>query len=88
MRGLDPTSKAARLANYVVTLRKELLWLSRACGEPHPGLVTGDHIEIMSDAYSSRSLWDVFEYEEEWGLPGASDRLAIRRIMDGNEAVH
>jgi len=88
MRGLDPTSKAARLANYVVTLRKELLWLSRACGEPHPGLVTGDHIEIMADAYSSRSLWEVFDYQAEWGLPGAADRRAIRRIMERNEAVH
>ena len=42
MRGLDPTSKAVRLANYVVTLRKELLWLSRACGKSHPGLVSAD----------------------------------------------
>jgi glutamate synthase domain-containing protein 2 len=27
MRGLEPTSKGARLANYLVTVRKELLML-------------------------------------------------------------
>jgi hypothetical protein len=36
MGGLDPTLKAARLANYLITLRKELLSLAHACGEPTP----------------------------------------------------
>ena len=36
MRGLDPTHKGHRLANYLVTLRKEILWLTRACGFEHP----------------------------------------------------
>ncbi len=49
MRGLDPTSKAARLANYLVTLRKELLQLARACGVPHPGDVGLDRFEILND---------------------------------------
>ena len=31
MRGLDPTDKSARLANYILTLRKEILQLCRAC---------------------------------------------------------
>jgi len=88
VRGLDPTSKAARLANYVMTLRKELLWLSRACGEPHPGLVTGDHIEILDDRYRSTSLWEVFDYEHGWGLPGPSDEAAIRELMCGLEVGH
>jgi glutamate synthase domain-containing protein 2 len=88
MRGLDPTSKAARLANYVVTLRKELLWLSRACGEPHPGLVTGDHIELLDDAYSARTLWEVFGYEQGWGIPHPTDQLEIRELMLSHEAPH
>ena len=81
VRGLDVTSKAARLANYVVSLRKELLWLSRACGVLHPGLVTGDHIEILDDHFGSAGLYDVFHYTRGWGLPGEADREAIRRIM-------
>jgi glutamate synthase domain-containing protein 2 len=32
MRGLDPTLKSARLANYLVALRKDLLDLAHACG--------------------------------------------------------
>jgi glutamate synthase (ferredoxin) len=88
MRGLDPTSKAARLANYVASLRKELLWLSRACGEPHPGLVTGEHIEILDDRFGSTSMWEVFDYERGWGLPGPDDDAAIRRIMSAYEPAH
>ncbi|MDX1579689.1 MAG: glutamate synthase-related protein, partial [Gemmatimonadota bacterium] len=80
-RGLDPEVQAPRLASYIATLRKELLWLSRACGEAHPGLVTGDHIEIMDDRFGSASLWEVFGYERGWGLPGERDRERIRHIM-------
>ena len=32
--GLDPTSKSVRLANYIVSLRKDLLSLARTCGYP------------------------------------------------------
>jgi glutamate synthase domain-containing protein 2 len=88
MRGLVPTNKAARLANYVVTLRKELLWLSRACGVEHPGLVTGDHIEILDDRFGSRGMYDVFGYEPGWGLPGDSDCEDICRLMNQLVDVH
>lgn len=36
VRGLDPTHKSARLANYVTALRTELTRLSHACGVAHP----------------------------------------------------
>ena len=49
MSGLNPTDKAARLANYVVTLRKELLQLSRACGVEHPADVSPDHLELLNE---------------------------------------
>ena len=81
MRGLDPTDKSVRLANYVVQLRKELLWLSRACGVHHPGLVTGDHVEILDGALGSQSLYDVFGYDRSWGLPSADDRAEVERLM-------
>ena len=51
MHGLDPTHKAARLANYVVTLRKELTRLCGAAGVEHPGLLQADHLEILDDRY-------------------------------------
>ncbi|MCC6556365.1 MAG: FMN-binding glutamate synthase family protein [Polyangiaceae bacterium] len=81
MRGLDPTFKAARLANYVTTLRKELLQLSRACGVPHPALVTMDHIEILDDRLRARPAAEHFEYRPGWGCPSPADQEAIRALM-------
>jgi glutamate synthase domain-containing protein 2 len=83
MRGLVPTDKAARLANFVVTLRKEILRLSRACGVAHPALLTADHMEILDGAFGSRPLYEVFGYENGWELPPAEDRAAIVEIMAG-----
>ncbi len=77
VRGLDPTSKSARLANYLITLRKELLRLARACGEPHPALVPLDRFEFLDDNYGSRLATEVFEYSSTLGLPGTRDRKAL-----------
>jgi glutamate synthase domain-containing protein 2 len=66
VRGLDPDLKAERLANYVVAFRKELLALARACGVPHPAMVTLDHIEIVDDRFGSRPAREVFGYRPGW----------------------
>lgn len=81
MRGLDPTDKAARLANYMVTWRKEVMWLCHACGVPHPGLLTMEHFDILDEYFQARSPREVFHYETDWGLPGEADQKAIREIM-------
>jgi glutamate synthase domain-containing protein 2 len=81
MRGLVPTDKAARFANYIVTLRKELLRLGRACGVVHPGLLTSDHMEILDGAFGSRPLYEVFGYRQGWELPSERDRAIISGIM-------
>ena len=47
-RGLDPTSKSVRLANYVIGLRKELFRLADACGVEHPGLIGADNVNVIS----------------------------------------
>jgi glutamate synthase (ferredoxin) len=83
MRGLDPTDKGNRLANYIMALRKELLQLSRACGVPHPALVTLDQIEIIDDRLHSSPASQIFEYQSGWGRPGKTDEEAIRAIMEG-----
>lgn len=62
MRGLDPTNKAARLANYMVTLRKEIMWLTRAAGLAHPSQITLDHFEVVDEYFSARSARQVFGY--------------------------
>ncbi len=55
MRGLVPTYKAARLANYIVTLRKEITALSRVCGVSHPAFVCADQCEILDEIFGSQS---------------------------------
>jgi len=70
VHGLDPELKAARLANYVLTLRKELLSLSRACGVDHPALISLDHVDVLDDRFGATSARDVFGYAPGWGLPG------------------
>ena len=61
MRGLDPTYKAARLANYVVTLRKEIMQLCRVCGIQHPSLITSEHFEVLRSDYRAMLLKERFQ---------------------------
>ena len=46
-RGLDPTLKSVRLANYVRTLRRDLLKVSEAVGVVHPALITSDDVDVV-----------------------------------------
>src|SRR5262249_40432246 len=54
--GLDPEPKSVRLANYILSLRKELLALARACGVEHPSLVAASHIEILNDRFGAQTV--------------------------------
>jgi glutamate synthase domain-containing protein 2 len=76
MRGLDPTLKAARLANYLVSLRKELRHLANACGHDHPGSVPLSALEILGDGLTARSALEVFGYQPTWGLPPVATSAA------------
>jgi glutamate synthase (ferredoxin) len=86
MRGIDVPSKATRLANYIVTLRKELMWLANACGEPHPALITTDQLDIVDDRLRTGSVRSHFGYGERWGLPSEEDCERIRAIMSDPDA--
>ena len=81
MAGLDPTAKSARLANYITSLRMELLHLAHACGVVHPSLVPLDRFEILDDAFGSRSAREVFHYEAGWGLPAPDEQAAVAGLM-------
>ncbi|MGN0064598.1 MAG: glutamate synthase-related protein [Nocardioides sp.] len=61
-RGLDPTSKAARLANYVITLRRDLHHVAEAVGVSHPAQITVDDIDLVDGLLSRRSLREVYGY--------------------------
>jgi len=81
MRGLDPTDKAARLANYMVTLRKEMMWLCRACGVSHPSLITMEHFEVLDEHFEATSPRSIFHYEPTWGALGQQNHDAILELM-------
>jgi glutamate synthase domain-containing protein 2 len=80
-RGLDPTLKGARLANYMATLRHDVLDLTHACGQAHPAGVTLDHLEIVDDRFGSRPAREVFGYQPGWGQPSDPDLAAIFEVM-------
>jgi glutamate synthase (ferredoxin) len=87
MRGLDPTYKAARFANYIVTLRKEILQLSHACGVAHPALVTLDSFDILDPGLVARPARKVFSYESDYNVKPPIDRMAIEQLMAASDAV-
>ncbi|UAL30775.1 FMN-binding glutamate synthase family protein [Nocardioides rotundus] len=63
MRGLDPEDKSVRCANYIVSLRRDLLKLSEAVGVDHPGLITPDDVDIVVAQKGIRPLADVYGYD-------------------------
>ena len=77
VRGLDPTSKSQRLANYVITLRKEIEQLAHACGRSHPALITLDDFELLDDALGTTGARERFGYQIDWGLPSSPERRAL-----------
>ena len=82
VRGVDPTSKAARLANYIITMRKDVLALSRACGVPHPTLITADQLELLDDRFGAKTIAETFGYGRGFGLPSPTDCEEVRRLMN------
>jgi glutamate synthase domain-containing protein 2 len=80
MRGLDPTLKAARLANYIVTLRKELQSLAHACGRAHPALVPLDQLDIVASSFETRSARTTYGYQPGWGLPPTNEAAGASAV--------
>jgi glutamate synthase domain-containing protein 2 len=80
-RGLDPTLKSVRLANYVKTLRRDLRKVAEACGVEHPALIDTESVEILTGRTASRPLREVYDYQPGWGLPSAGDREQLVRLM-------
>jgi glutamate synthase domain-containing protein 2 len=84
-RGLDPELKSVRVANYIRTLRRDLLKVSEACGVEHPGLITSDDVEILTGRTASTPLGEVYGYRPGWGLPSAADHEEIVRLVAGDQ---
>ncbi|MEZ4402202.1 MAG: FMN-binding glutamate synthase family protein [Kofleriaceae bacterium] len=86
VRGLDPTLKSVRLANYLMAMRMDLMHLAHACGQVHPGLVPLDSLDII-DGLVRRPARDLFGYAPGWGLPTDADRAEVTALMTAAAAA-
>ena len=79
-RGLDPELKSVRAANYLVSLRRDLVKVSEAVGVDHPGLITPDDVDLLDGTRERTSLGDGVRLRARLGMPGprapGSDRRA------------
>ena len=80
-RGLDPTTKKHRLANYVRALQRDLVKLSEAVGVPHPGMITPDDVDLMEGQRGGTPLREVYGYQPGWGSLGADLQRDVARLM-------
>ncbi len=80
-RGLDPTDKSTRAANYLISFRHELIKLAHACGKPHPGLVSGRAVALMMEGEGTTSLWNHFGYRDLWQAVGPEQEAEIAKLM-------
>jgi glutamate synthase domain-containing protein 2 len=80
--GLDPTLKSVRVANYIKTLRRDLLKVSEACGVVHPGLIDAHDVDILDGVRSSVPLGELYGYQPGWGTVGEPWRQQIVDVME------
>lgn len=80
-RGLDPEQKSHRFANYVATLRRDLVKVSEAAGVRHPAMLSPNHVEILDGDRGHRPLAEVYGYQYGWGVPGAQIVAEIDEYM-------
>jgi glutamate synthase domain-containing protein 2 len=81
--GLDPALKSLRCANYLATLRFELLSLARACGQVHPALVPLSAIGLLDVDLKVVRADELFDYPAGWGAPGPADIGTVTALMAG-----
>ena len=86
-RALVPAEKSERLANYVTSLRGEILSLSRACGVPHPALVGPDHLEVIDAHFNGTGVRELFAYEDAWGTQPLGELEGMLSEID-EDAAH
>jgi glutamate synthase domain-containing protein 2 len=80
-RGLDPGVKSVRAANYVRSLRRDLLKVSEACGVSHPSLISVDDLDILNGQESATPLRTIYDYGHLWGQPSQSMQHDIGELM-------
>ena len=67
--GLDPVSKGERVANYVRTLRRDLLKVAETCGVEHPALIGPRAVEVLDTLADGRLAGRGLRLRGRVGLP-------------------
>ena len=80
-RGLDVGLKSVRAANYVRSLRRDLLKVSEAVGVVHPGLIAPGDVDLLDGQRSAVGLGETYGYDPAW--PRLGDHLVqqVREVM-------
>jgi glutamate synthase domain-containing protein 2 len=81
--GLDPEEKSTRAANYIKTLRRDLLKVAEACGVEHPAMIGPESVEIINELTDGHVLDEVYGYRPGWGYPSDADVAAVIELMEG-----
>jgi glutamate synthase domain-containing protein 2 len=80
--GLDPDLKSVRAANYIRTLRRDLLKIAEACGVAHPALIDLDDVEVLF-AQQPTPLREIVGYEPGWGRLSVELAEQVAALMSG-----
>jgi glutamate synthase domain-containing protein 2 len=84
VHGLDADLKSVRAANYIKTLRRDLLKVAESCGVAHPALIDTDDVDMLYGNQSARPLREVYGYEPGWGRVSDRDAAAVTALMAGS----
>ncbi|MDZ5663067.1 FMN-binding glutamate synthase family protein [Nocardioides sp. S-58] len=87
-RGLDVSLKSVRAANYIRSLRRDLLKVSEAIGVVHPGLIGPGDIDILDGTRSAVGLAETYGYDPTWPRLGPRLVEEIQSLMVAQAATH
>jgi len=86
-RGLDVSLKSVRAANYVRSLRRDLLKVSEAVGVVHPGLIAPRDVDFATGTRSTIGLAETYGYDPSWPRLGPDLVSELEAIMVGQDAT-
>jgi glutamate synthase domain-containing protein 2 len=87
-RGLDVSLKSVRAANYVRSLRRDLLKVSEAIGVVHPGLIAPGDVDLLDGTRSAVGLAEIYGYDPSWHRLAPALVEDIEAIMVAQDATH
>lgn len=85
-RGLDVSLKSVRAANYVRSLRRDLLKVSEAVGVVHPGLLAPGDVDVLDGTRTAVGLGETYGYDPGWPRLGVGLVADVEALMVAQDA--